>query len=218
MPQLHKHFNVVRNYSLMKKNSLLVFGLFLFVYGARSQSRIGLKADLNLANQMKTMSIPQVPTTKQNTEALVGYQLGVFYKTMLSKNLYLSAEPAFSIIGSSMTLTASDGESYDTDEKLGYIELPLTLQYSFNKLYFGAGPSVGLKIFSKLSGFENRTFDITSYKSIDAAGNVLVGYGLSNKIDINARYSHGFINIIKDPGYARTKNKFFNLSVLFYLK
>lgn len=202
----------------MKKTSLLVFGLLLFVYGARSQSRVGLKAGLNLANQTKTMSIPQVPTTKQNTDALVGYQFGVLYKTVLSKNLSLSAEPAFSAIGSSMTLVAPDGKSYDTNEKLGYIELPVTLQYAFNKLYFGAGPSVGLKIFSKISGFENRTFDITSYKSIDAAGNVLAGYGLSNKIDINARYSHGFINIIKDPGYAKTKNRYFNLSVLYYLK
>ncbi|MBC6490662.1 porin family protein [Flavihumibacter stibioxidans] len=202
----------------MKKTSLLVFGLLLFVYGAKSQSRIGLKAGFNLANQTKTMSIPQVPTSEQNTETLIGYQFGVFYKTMLSKNFSLSAEPAFSVIGSSMTLVASDGKSYETDEKLGYIELPLTLQYSFNKLYFGAGPSVGLKVFSKLSGFENRNFDITSYKSIDAAGNILVGYGLSNKIDINSRYIHGFMNIIKDPSYAKTKNKFFNLSVLFYLK
>lgn len=202
----------------MKKTSLLAFGLLLFVYGAKSQSRIGLKAGLNLSNQTRTLSIPQVPATKQNTEALVGYQLGVFYKKSLAKNLSLAAEPAFSLIGSSMTLVASDGKSYDTDEKLGYIELPLTLQYMFDKLYFGAGPSVGLKLFSKLSGFENRTFDITSYKTIDAAGNVLVGYGISNKIDLNLRYSHGLINIIKDPGYAKTKNRFFNLSVLFYLK
>lgn len=202
----------------MKKTLLLVLGLLFFVYGAKSQSRIGLKAGFNLANQTKTMSIPQVPTNKQNTEALVGYQFGIFYKTMLSKNLILSAEPAFSVIGSSMTLVASDGKSYDTDEKLGYIELPLTLQYSVSKLYFGAGPSIGFRIFSKLSGFEGRTYDITNYKSIDAAGNVLVGYVLSKKIDLNARYSHGILNIIKDPGYAKTKNRFFNLSIFYYLK
>ena len=153
----------------MKKTPLLVFGLLFFVYGAKSQSRIGLKTGLNLANQTKSLSVPQVPISKQNTETLAGYQLGVFYKTMLSKNLSLSAEPAFSLIGSKMILVSPEGKSYDTHEKLGYIELPMTLQYAFNKLYFGAGPSLGLKIFSKLSGFENRTFDITSYKSIDAA-------------------------------------------------
>lgn len=202
----------------MKMTSLLFFGLLLFACAAKNQSRIGFKTGLNLANQTKTISIPQLPSTKQNTEAFVGYQFGGFYKTKLSKNLSFSAEPSFSVIGSSMTLVASNGESYDTDEKLGYIELPLTLQYSYNKLYFGAGPSIGFKTFSKLAGFENRTYDIKNYKSIDAAGNVLAGYGLLNNIDLNVRYSHGVMNIIKDPGYAKTKNRFFNLAVLFYLK
>ena len=202
----------------MKKTSRLFFSILLFSYAAKSQSRIGLKAGLNLANQTKSISIPQLPSTKLNTEPFVGYQLGVLYKSKLSKSLSLSAETNFSVIGSSMTLTDSDGKIYDTNEKLGYIELPLTLQYSLNKLYFGAGPSIEIKIFSKLVGFENKTFDITSYKSIDAAGNILIGYGLSNKIDLNERYSQGFVNIIKDPGYAKTKNRFFNLSILYYLK
>lgn len=202
----------------MKTSSLVILGLLLFVYTAKSQSRFGIKAGFNLANQSKIISIPQLPSIQQNTKTLIGYQFGVFYKTLLSKNLSLSVEPAISVIGSSMTLIGSDGDSYDTDEKLGYIELPLTFQYAIKKLYFGLGPSMGLKLFSKLSGFENRTFDITNYKSMDAAGNILVGYSLSDKIDLNARYSHGLINIIKNIGYAETKNRFFNFSVLFYLK
>lgn len=202
----------------MKTSALVILGLLLFVYTAKSQSRFGVKTGFNLANQSKTISIPQLPSIQQNTETLIGYQFGVFYKTLLSKNLSISVEPAFSVIGSSMTLIGSDGESYDTDEKLGYIELPLTFQYSLKKLYFGVGPSMGVKLFSKLSGFENRTFNITSYKSMDAAGIILVGYSLSDKIDLNARYSHGLVNIIKDPGYAKTKNRFFNFSVLFYIK
>jgi len=47
---------------------------------------------------------------------------------------------------------------------------------------------------------------------------VVVGYALSKKVDLNARYSHGFTNLIKDPGNATTKNRFFNLSVFFYLQ
>ena len=209
---------VVLNYTLMNKTSLVFFSILLFGYAARSQTRIGLKVGLNLANQTKSISIPQVPNTKINTEPFVGYQLGVFYNSKLSKSLSLSAETNFSVIGSSMRLSDSEGKIYDTNEKLGYIELPLTLQYSFNKFYIGAGPSVGIKVFSKLLGFENRSFDITSYKSIDAAGNILIGYNLSNKLHLNARYSNGFVNIIKDPGYAKTKNRFFNLSLLYYFK
>ena len=206
------------NYSLMNKTSLIFFCILLFGYAAKSQSRFGLKAGINLANQTKSISIPQVPNIKINTEPFVGYQLGVFYKSKLSKSLSLSAETNFSVIGSGMTLSDSEGKIYDTNEKLGYIELPITLQYSLNKLYVGAGPSIGIKVFSKLVGFENNTFDITSYKNIDAAGNILIGYGLSNNLDLNARYSHGIVNIIKDPGYAKTNNRFFNLSLLYYFK
>jgi Outer membrane protein beta-barrel domain len=202
----------------MKKTSLLVFGFLLFVNATKSQTKFGLKAAVNLANQTKTISIPQVPMSKENTKTFVGYQLGTFFKTKLYKNFSFSAETNFSVIGARITLLNSEGRSYDTNEKLGYIDLPLTLQYSLNKLYIGTGPSLGLKLFSKLSGFENRTFHINNYKSVDAAVNFLAGYSLSNKTGINARYSLGIVNILKDPGYATTKNRFFNLSVLYYLK
>lgn len=211
--------NVVCNYPLMKMPSLLGFWiLLLFSYAANGQFRIGLKAGLNLANQAKKVSIPELPTTKLNTKAFVGYQFGILYKSRLSGNLSLAAETNFSVIGSSIPLVATDGETYDTNEKLGYIEVPLTIQYSFNRLYFGAGPSVGFKVFSKLTGLENRTYDISGYKSIDAAGNILAGYDLFKKIALTARYSHGFVNIVKDPGHASIKNRFFNLSVFYYLK
>lgn len=193
-------------------------GMLLFAYTARSQSRFGFKAGLNLANQVKTISIPQVPTTTQNTKPFVGYQLGVFNKTKLNNHFFLSIETNFSVIGSSQTLIFTDGESYDTNEKLGYIELPLTIQYAINKIYFGVGPSVGFKLFSKLTNFGNRNYDIPNYQTMDAAGNILAGYSVSGKVDVNVRYSHGFMNIYKDPGYASTKNRFINVSILYALK
>lgn len=201
----------------MKKSSIIVLVNLLLGLVAQGQIKYGLKAGLNVANQTKNMSIPQVPNTIQNTKPMPGYQLGGFVKATLSKHLSLSAEPAFSVVGAGMTLLDDNLKSYNVREKIGYIELPLILQYKLQQLYFGAGPSVGVKVFSKLSGFENRSFDITNYRAFDAAGNVVVGYALSKKVDLNARYSHGFTNLIKDPGNATTKNRFFNLSVLWYL-
>ena len=202
----------------MKKTTFLIAGILLISYAASSQSRMGLKAGLNLANQLKTISIPQVPTTTQNTSTFVGYQFGVFYKTKLSRDLTLAAETNFSVLGSGMTLIASDGKSYETNEKLGYLELPITLQYTIKKVHFGLGPGFGFKMFSKLTNFENRNYDIAYYQTIDVAGNVLAGYTLSGRLDVNVRYSHGFVNIHKDAGYAETKNRFLNLSFLYYLK
>lgn len=202
----------------MKKASIFVLVNLLLSVVAQGQYQYGLKAGLNVAKQTKNMSIPQVPNTIQETKTILGYQFGGFVKAQLSKHFSLSVEPAFSLVGAGMTLVDDNLKSYDVREKIGYIEMPLTLQYKVQQFYFGAGPSVGLKLFSKLSGFENSSFDITNYKSFDAAGNIVIGYGLSKKLDLNARYCHGFVNIIKDPGYSSTKNTFFNLSVLYYLK
>lgn len=202
----------------MKNTSFLVFGMLLFSYASNCQSRIGLKAGLNFANQVKTISIPQVPTIIEDTKYLLGYQLGVFYKAKLNEHFYLATETNFSVIGSNMMLVAADGKSYNTNEKLGYIDVPLMLQYSINKFYFGAGPSVGIKIYSRLKNFENNNYDIPYYKAIDAAGNILAGFAVSKKVDVNVRYSHGLMNIRENPGHAKTKNKFFNLSFMYYLK
>lgn len=202
----------------MNKTFLLAFAMLMLGYGASGQSRFGLKAGINLANQVKTLSIPQVPSTTQKTRPFVGYQLGAFYKAELHNRFLLSAEANFSVIGSGMTLMTSDGKSYNANEKLGYIELPLTIQYTIGKIYLGAGPSVGFKVFSKITNFENRSYDIPYYRTIDAAGNFLAGYTISKKLDVNIRYSHGLVNLYDDPGYANTKNRFFSLSLLYSMK
>ena len=202
----------------MNKLSSLVLGILLISYAARSQSHFGLKGGLNLANQVKTMSLPQTPTLTENSKPFLGYQFGMFYKTKTRNHFFISAETNFSVIGSSMSMMSPDGKRYDTHEKLGYIELPVTFHYSLNKFYFGMGPSVGYRLFSKLKNFENRTFDLTHYRSMDIAGNLSAGYPLSCKFDMNLRYSRGLMNIYKDPGYANTKNSFINLSVLYTLQ
>jgi hypothetical protein len=97
----------------MNKTFLLIIRMLLFSYAARSQSHFGLNAGLNLANLRKTISISQVPATTRNTNPFVDYQFGVFYKTKLNKQLLVSAEANFPVIGSSMTLITSDGKSYN---------------------------------------------------------------------------------------------------------
>lgn len=50
---------------------------------------------------------------------------------------------------------------------------------------------------------------------LDAAGNLIAGYKIAKKWDINARYSHGILNILKDKSVygngsdnVTTKNRF----------
>lgn len=201
----------------MNKTFLLLLTLLALCSTAASQSRFGLKAGVNIANQDKTFAAPQVPSHKTNTRPYAGYQLGAFYKAKLYGPLGVSVEPAFSVIGSGMTLVSPDGKSYDAHEKLGYIELPVLVQYRVKKGYLGAGPSAGLMVLSKLTGFEDRSFDISYYRKTDVAANVLAGYSVREKLDINVRYSYGLMNLY-EGGYSTAKNRFVNLSVLYSFK
>jgi len=202
----------------MNKTFLLIIGIVVLSHTAKSQSDFGVKAGVNLANQVKTISLPQVPSITQDTKPIVGYQLGAFYKATLHNRLLVAAEANFSVIGSGMTLTTPDGKSYNAHEKLGYIEFPLTIQYKMSKIYFGVGPGVEFKLFSKVTNFEGSSYDIPYYKTLDAAGNLLAGYSVSKKLDLNIRYNQGLVNLYKDPGYTKTNNRFFNLSMLYALK
>jgi hypothetical protein len=202
----------------MNKSLFLALALLAVGFAASAQNTFGVKAGINIANQVKTLSIPQVPSTPGDTDPFIGYQLGMFYKADLHHHFTLSTEVNFTVVGSSKTLTASDGKSYKTHEKLGYIEIPLIIQYTVGKLYFGVGPGVGFKVFSKITNFENRSFDITYYQAIDAAVNFLAGIDLSKKLGLDLRYSHGIVNLYKDPGNATARNRCLSLSLLYELK
>ena len=80
----------------MNKTFLLITVTGIFSNIANGQSHFGFKGGVNLANQVKKISIPQVPVTTQDTKPFVGYQVGAFYKTKLHEKLWISAETNFS--------------------------------------------------------------------------------------------------------------------------
>lgn len=209
----------------MKYLFFLIISTLLIGQYAISQNIFGLKAGLNLSNQKKTFSTPQNPSTQtQNTKELLGYQFGVFYKIKINEKLVFSTEVIFSEIGSKTPYTTEqqvlnpDGIQHYFNDKMGYIEIPLSLQYTLNKLYFGIGPSIAFKVFSKITNFETETYNTAYYKTLDATGNILAGCKFSKKIDLNLRYSYGLLNVHEDNNYVTTKNRFLNLSFLYSLK
>lgn len=198
----------------MNRTFVILTGILLLSNAAKTQSHFGLKGGVNLANEVKK----EHATISAITEPFIGYQFGVFYKAMLHESLLLSAEANFSVIGCGITLVSSSEISYHAHEKLGYIELPFILEYEIAKFYFGAGPSIAFKVFSKITKFENRSFNTSFYKTTDAAGNIVAGYSLSKILDVNLRYSYGLVNLYKDPANGEARNKFWNLSLLYALK
>jgi hypothetical protein len=203
----------------MNRKLVLFLHVLLVCCIAKSQSSYGIKAGINLADQVKIFSIPQVPASSPETRPFIGYQVGVFYKTKPKNGFSFSMETNFSVIGSSRILISPDWNSYDTHEKLGYIELPLLLQYTVHKMvYLGIGPSIGFKLFSKITHYQNNSYNISGYQTFDAAANFLAGIRISKKFDANIRYSHGLVNILKDPDASSVKNRFLNFSILYALK
>jgi hypothetical protein len=216
---------VLRTCPHMKKIFVLIIALSAFGHNAFCQNTFGLKAGVNLSNQAKTFTTPQNPTPQPNkTKPLWGYMFGVFYKAKVNKNWAIAAETNFSLVGSkTQYLTEEqilnpDGVTHYCNDKISYIEVPLSLQYNLNKLYFGAGPGIVFKVSSRLTNFENSTYKTPYYKTLDLSANVLMGYQLAKKWDVNFRYSYGLLNIHEDNMYIKTKNRFFNLSVLYSFK
>ena len=105
--------------------------------------------------------------------------------------------------------------------RIGYVEIPLSLQYHVKKWYAGAGPSIGFKLFSKS---RDSGYYYNYYKKLDIAANVLAGYKITKNLDVNVRYSYGLLNVLKDQSYygnyytkVTTTNRFANVSVLYSL-
>jgi hypothetical protein len=153
----------------------------------------------------------------------LGYQFGAFYKKRLHSQLLISTEANFSLLGSKtryvteQQLLNPDGKNHYYNEKVGYIQVPVSLQLALNRIYFGAGPSVGIRLFSKITNFDNRSYNVPFYRTMDAAANILAGYTVSNKMAVDVRYSHGLVNVYKEHSYYKTKNRFFNISLLYFV-
>ena len=217
--------NLFQGKTLMKKTLLLLISLLALGQSAVSQSAFGLKASLNLSNHSKTVTFPQFPPPyKRETKPMLGYQFGAFYSSPIGSKLTVVAEANFSLIGSrnqyvtEQIMLNPDGKTYYYNDRIGYLEIPLILRYNFNKFYLGLGPSVAIKLFSKITNIENRTTKGFNYRSLDAAANVVVGYKISKKLEVNLRYSYGMMNILEDRFNQVTKNRFLNLSLLYLLK
>lgn len=199
----------------MKINILFLFAFFLIGQNANSQNILGFKAGLNLAHQTFTSSSSSGGTQTQQTKSLIGYRFGIFYKAKIEKRLSFSTEANLSIIGAKQLYVflnnGSLSEQYVND-RVGYVEVPLLIQYDLKRFYISAGPAISFKLFSQSSLPNNTLY----YKSVDVAGVLLGGCRLSKKWDINFDYSYGVVNINKYTGTTRN-NKYYSLSLLYTL-
>jgi len=205
----------------MKRNILLLFAFFLIGLNAMSQNTLGVKAGINLAYQTTISTSAIFPHRTLQTKPLFGYQFGIFYRAKISRKLSFSTEANFSVVGSRDKYLSAPLPGDTTfiiqyyNNKIGYIEVPLLIQYNLDRFYISAGPSLSFRLFTK-SALSGSTL---YYKSVDVAANLLTGYQVSKKWDVNLRYSYGLADVNNDPAIAaERKNRYLNLSLLYTLK
>lgn len=168
----------------MKKN-LTIIGIFLCsIFSAQMAPKYGIKAGVTLANVDSEIDYSTIP----------GYYGGFFANLSLGGKLSLQPEILYSAKGCKRK-TSSSNVRYNFD----YIDIPIMLQYNFtDRFYAELGPQFGFLIMAKSSGdnpIRNIKSDLYTFDFDAALG---VGFHITPKHGVNARYVRGFTNISKE--------------------
>ncbi|HSN62455.1 MAG TPA: porin family protein [Ferruginibacter sp.] len=188
------------------------------------------------------------PGTNGNFEKtpIVGFGVGVLAEIKLSDKF--SLRPSLSLLQKGVELKGTeegDGGIGSVDFKitnnLFYAELPVVATYNVDlpnsKLFFGAGPSLGVGLFGKskasytikipgfpdmtesdkADAFKKESDNGAGFKRIDVGAQAIAGIQWQNGLYVNAGYLHGFSNLVKDEDGSAYRNRSVQLSVGFLL-
>ncbi|HEU5292376.1 MAG TPA: porin family protein [Cyclobacteriaceae bacterium] len=155
---------------------------------ASAQWTGGLKVGLNLSQQKWDVSV-DIPGVGSNSDTQklkgTGFHVGGYLTKMIKENISFQPELMYSQI-------KVDDE--DTELTLNYISLPVLFGYGVesNKLFFQAGPQLGLLLSSDPSEMKEDEY----MKSIDFS--FVLGMSLNlDKLNFGARYVFGITNIVQ---------------------
>ena len=226
----------------MKKIILLAVTAIVST-AAFSQVKWGVQATGNLANVK--LSIDGAEAFKK--KSIVGFGVGVASEIDLGTSV--SLRPSLNLLQkcgkleSAFNSEDADGDgglfpSVTVDNKLYYAELPVNLVYNVNlssgKLYFGAGPSLGMGLFGKTKVSSTNPFDPSeketeeldafkkeedggaAFKRLDFSANALAGFQSKSGFYVNAGYLMGFSNLADSEDGESVKNRGLQLTIGYF--
>ncbi len=185
------------------------FSTLLIVIGMVSTANaqkvnIGIKAGVNVYTIHNDNNV--------NYDAKTGFHAGLIGHIHLNKQIAVQPELVYSAQGAEYSVGG-----VKTKFKLGYINVPVMLQYMFhNGFRLEAGPQVGVLVSAKSETNNNSTDIGDNLNTVDVA----VGFGAGyvhpkSGLGFDARYNLGVSNI-NENGSVKSTNRGFQLGV-FYL-
>ena len=184
--------------------SVAVAAILVTATAKAQDFNIGIKGGLNIYNINNNYGAKY--------DNLVGFNFGLIGHIHLAKQLALQPELVYSAQGAKFT---SNG--VETKIKLGYINVPILLQYMFdNGFRLEAGPQFGFLVNAKAKT-PNSTADIkNNFKKVDVGLGIGIGYvNPESNFGIDARYNLGLSNINENTS-TKSTNRGFQVGV-FYL-
>ncbi len=185
----------------MKKISLGLTLLIVTIGASAQDAKFGIKAGLNISS-----------TSNSNggeSGTRLGPHAGLLAHIHLSPQIALQPEIMYSSQG---------GKVGDVNLNLGYINIPLLVQYNFdNGFRLQTGPQVGflVGVSDKVNGNETNFFSSDDFKTNEFAWSFGLGYLSESGFGVDGRYNLG-LSRINDAGTGSTKNRVIQLG-LFYM-
>lgn len=169
------------------------------------KQQIGLKAGVNFAH---------LNAKEADYKSRISFHAGLLMENFLSDKLSFVPELVFSSQGAKQFY-----ESTNYEFRLNYVNLPLLLRFYPNeRLYFEAGPQVGILVGSRQSSDSGKDTDIVNIKGQDYGFNFGVGYKANSVVGFSVRYYLGLRDINDHEFHEKLKNGVLQASLNFYLK
>lgn len=201
----------------MKKIILSAVAVMAFGFINAQSAKFGLKAGLNVANQVYSGSGAPSPSS------IVGFNLGGFVDVKIADKFHIQPELLYSTQGSKFNMTVPNGGTYYNTEntfKLAYLNIPVMFKYyAAEKFSLEAGPQIGFLVDSKLvvnvlgQSVSQDAKDL--FDKIDFGFNLGAGYDISKKFSAGVRYNIGLSNVMKTESGddSKIKNNVLSLSL-----
>ena len=189
----------------MKKMNLFVLAMILsFFVVAQERPKWGLKGGLNVSKLNFDNGT--------NADWRTGFHAGLLSHIHLTPSFSLQPEVYYSSQGGKFPYNNNT-----MNLNLGYINIPVLLQYNFrNGFRLQGGPQVGFLVSSsdKVNDVEQNVYTTNNLNSVDVSIPLGLSYLGYSGFGVDARYNIGLTNVFETG--AKAKNSVFQVG-LFYL-